>query len=106
MSCQASAQRRCDGLRAAFGNWPADGVSGGGQHHAKGGTQRFVEAEEGVCGETGEERFGAIAAEFSSGDGVGGAKSAESKASHQKWMRGKKAQRAQDFNGECRPLFG
>src|SRR6202158_4436738 len=93
-----------DRLRAAPWNGPAHRMRGCAENYAKGGAQRLIKAQEGMRGETSEERLGALAAEqmrkcFCRRE------SSEAEARKQERMGGQQMERTEDFGGENRPAL-
>jgi hypothetical protein len=75
------------------------------KNDAKGSAQRLVEAQEGMRGEAGEERLGALAAE-KIGKRFCRRKCDEAKARQQEGMGRQYVERPQDFRGQIRPVIG
>src|SRR5258708_40122427 len=93
-----------DRLRAPPWNGPAHGVRGGGENDAEGGTQGLVEAQEGMGGQAGEERFRAFAAGRC--QRFWRRESGEAEARGQGGRRRQGTVRAEGFGGEDGPAVG
>jgi hypothetical protein len=101
-----SAKRVGEKLRAATRNGPADRVRGGTEQNGKRGAEWLVEAEEGMSGETGEERASAFVAERKASNSICRRKSDCPKVREQEGMAGEQTHRAKDFGGQVGPVLG
>ena len=77
-----------DGLRAAGGDRPADGVRGGAEDEGDGGAGGVVEWEDGVAGHAGEQCAGGLASEEALGEEARGLERVDAEACEQKGVAG------------------
>src|ERR1017187_10287523 len=76
------------------------------QHHPKGGAQRLVEGKNGMCRQSGEERFGSRAVKPMFGNRSCRGKSDQPQMRQQQGMPGKQMDRPQHFGSEFSPALG